>query len=207
VAATDYRCLDFDGAVLYPTTEWTQAETTGSMSTDSTAYTSAPQSLRFTAEADQSATLATNLVGATAVKSLSISADFNWSGNVGVAPPWATTARLMCLGVGNSRNCLTYSHGASGGEYAIEVMGACAAAFMTTCPVAAAPTAGVWTRITMTATTNGALQLTFNGVSVVTGCSAALCTGATGLASLGYYQAESSGYSFSYDNVQVTAQR
>jgi len=59
----------------------------------------------------------------------------------------------------------------------------------------------------MTATTNGALQLTFNGVSVVTGCSAALCTGATGLASLGYYQAESSGYSFSYDNVQVTAQR
>ncbi len=221
VATADYQCVDFDQGLpsssIWPQTLANSGTATltnaRASSTPSSLIVTVPSAAAYTSAA--TASMSWSDVGSTALKGVSLAADFSPATVSGVPAPWTGNVALLCVSFGSGRACLNYTSGADTEfqtaytGYYIEALYTGGSAVRYECAVTATLTANLWTRVELRVTaSSGAIQVFFGGSAVGT-CTGAFDADTVSVSTVGLRvtAATTTSWTSYYDNVVAAVSR
>ncbi|HMI90670.1 MAG TPA: hypothetical protein VK509_04870, partial [Polyangiales bacterium] len=175
VAATDYRCLDFE-AGLPPSSEWTrQVVSAGTLELSTASASSLPSSVRAGVDAESSgasadrATLSFSAVGGSSITSASVAVDINPSSSPSFANPWTGGVDILCVSNSVNELCLGYTISQDIVGFFLSQSYSGGIAFFDQCAISTAIPANNWTRVELRVSTTSAVSILVGGVAAATG--------------------------------------
>lgn len=217
VVATDYQCLDFES----PFDPWIASVTDTATANTSTDLAHSPAtSLRAsvpsaeTYEEATTAQLVHEFIGAEAIESVTVQAEFNSEGVFPLSLAWTGEVELFYIAFGSGEARLAYTYESDRGfadgytGLVLVWMYTGGPAFMDECEVTASLSDGLWTQLELRAHSDGTLEVLVDGVVGAT-CSGSFDpdTVAEVHVGLNVSAATSTDYTAYFDNVVVSVQR
>lgn len=216
VAASDYRCLDFEDG-LPASSEWTQQVAgQGTLAISTSRASSLPSSALSTVAAETMSAnadrglLSFNAVGGASVTSATVRVEVNPSGFPSFGTLWTGSVDLLSVSNNNDTFTVEYTYSQDYVGFSFTALYSGGIAFLYSCPISASIPANNWTTIELRLGTTADAALLINGTAVsAPDCAVRLTANSSLKADIGLaaFPNTAAGMSVSFDNIEVAVHR